>query len=612
MSEAELRDFKARLARGDKEALAQVARSRVYADRAVAGATFGKAGSRCRLVALVGLWTGEEKYLDWARRALMARATQGPGDMNKAHTDHYHWAMYASFLEAYDYLRGAGALSSEQVQYVEDNYFRKSMALTRDHWASKGCTNHPVVEDEAAVTTGACLQDEALLRWGLKRTFHHLAHDVLDDGMWFQDSMALHTMNVGRFKRIVKACLNSGIDLRSVRVPRIPHPPYPAGPRRLHSFGMMAEPMVLLATPDLKIPTTGYCGGSFPYARANLPSWSEMLGWAGETVSPQDLEARIRQQTSTRLPSSGFAALRSGSKNRRNYVLFHYGATQERYGATHPVDLNFVMWADGRFLTVDVPRIDGWGTPLYRSYVMQAWAHNVVVADQKPHGGKGGELVFFGQAPGLSLAHGRACKSYGGIVWERILALTDQYLVCVDRLRSAQRHTYDWMFHFACGPKAVRPSLKPVAEPAAISYPHFGNVQRYAQEEQIVFVGDCDGVRLSVRVLGAEGDTLALAACPAQIKQEPKTPLVERIAKIIIRRPGTNVSFVSVFEPIRGEPLVERIEMRPDEPVRIICRGGRVDALDLSGADAGYLWRSVVNGGETARAHLLVEKGSGT
>ena len=609
MNVAELEDFKERLARGDKPAQAELAGLRKHANQCLARSyderSLTKAGRDCRHAALAGLWTDDKKYLDAAADVLVRRAVLGPGSAGAAHTDHYGHNFY-SYLEAYDYLCAAGALSAEQRRTIEETYFRKSMALTRNHWASRTCSNHGLVEDEAAVLAGACLQDEAIMRFGLQRTFHHLAHDVLDDGSWYQDSPLIHNMNVGRFRRFIRACLNSDIDLRAVRLPPIPHPPYPAGAGRPRAFGMLGEPMVLLSTPDLKIPCSGYYTHTCPFIEARPHDLSEVLSWQGTKESPEELAERIRQQKSTLLPSVGFAALRSGPEKRLNYVLMNYGPS-DGHPAHHKADLNFVIWADGRFLTADFSRIDGWATPLYRSYVEQTWSHNCVVVDQKPHKKNGGELVYFGECPGLSLVHAQAAKSYKGVAHNRVLALTDRYLVCFDRLSSDRAHTYDWMFHFACGPKSVKTPLKALSKPAAISYPHFENVRSYAPEEQTVFVGDCDGVGLAVRVLGAVDDEVAFADCPARIKQEAKTPLVERVGKIVARRSGTDVVFFSVYEPIRGKPLVERIVSPGSGCLRLLCREGRVDTVDLNGGDAGYVWRSAANGTETARACLLPE-----
>ena len=85
---------------------------------------------------------------------------------------------------------------------------------------------------------------------------------------------------------------------------------------------------------------------------------------------------------------------------------------------------------------------------------------------------------------------------------------------------------------------------------------------------------------------------------------------MERVGKIVVRRSGTDVSFVSVFEPIRGQSLVERILELPGQPLRIVCSTGRVDTLDLAGGEAGYAWRSVTNGTETAQACLKPEANS--
>ena len=587
MTVAELQRFKTDLAEGRSGATAPLKSIRAYADREMAGdSSFARPGRRCKYVALVGLWTEERKYLGHAAQMLVEKAKAGPGTAAEAHQDHYHNNFY-SFLEAYDYLLAAGALTQEQRRLIEDGYFRKSMALTREHWASKACDNHGVVEDEAAVLAGACLQDEELLRFGLERAFHHLAHDVLDDGCWYQESMLIHDMNVARFRRIIKACLNSGIDLRRVAVPPIAHSPYPHGERRPRTLGMMAEPLVQLATLDLKIPCSGYYSGLYPYIRAWPSVLSEMLSWPGEPVSPEDVVTRIQTQKSTLLPSLGFTALRSTAGDGNLCAFMQYGPTDHHAGS-----MNFLIWADGRFLTADFSRIDGWATPMYRAYTEQTWAHNCVVVGEQCQSRAGGELVYFGQAEGLSVVHARSTQSYEGVVWDRVLALADRYLVVMDELRSKETRTYDWMFHFAGGPELVTTGLQQLSEPSPIAYPHFGNIRAYAPVHDIAFVGDCDDVRLAVRVLGSKEDAVAFAECPARIKQEPSTALVERVGKIVVRRRGTDVAFLSVFEPIRETQLISRITSSDLRRLTIHCGGGRVDRMDLG---TGYAWASTVD-----------------
>ena len=606
MTAAELQRFKADLVEGRSEATARLKSLRGYADREMAGdRSFARPGRRCKYVALVGLWTSERKYLDHAAQMLMEQAKTGPGTANEAHRDHYHNNFY-SFLEAYDYLLAADALTREQKRLIEEGYFRKSMTRTREHWASKACDNHGVVEDEAAVLAGACLQDEALLRFGLERTFHHLAHDVLDDGCWYQESMLVHDMNVARFRRIIKACLNSGIDLRRVAVPPVAHQPYLEGERRPRTFSMMAEPMVQLATSDLKIPCSGYYTSVYPYIRARPDVLSEMLSWRGKPVLPKDVVTRIQTQKSTLLPSLGFAALRSGAGNERMCAFMHYGPTDHHAGS-----MNFLIWADGRFLTADFSRIDGWATPMYRAYTERTWSHNCVVVDERSHshaGGihatPGGELVYFGQAEGLSVVHARSAELSEGVEWDRVLALTDQYLVVVDHLRSDEPRTYDWMFHFACGPEFVATGLRQLAEPSPIAYPYFDNVKAHAPADDIAFVGNCDGVRLAVRVLGRKEDVVAFAECPARIKQEPSTLLVERVGKVVVRRPGTDVTFFSVFEPIREAQLISRITSPGSERLTLHCSDGRVDRMDLR---SGYVWTSIADGRPAREVRLAGE-----
>ncbi len=610
MTAHELADVKKRLAEGEAAARSKLKSIRHYADRAMADPddAFARPGRKCKFAALTGLWTGETRYLDWSRQVLLARADVGPGTASEAHNDHYHNNFY-SFLEAYDYLLAANALTVAQRTAIERGYFRASMAVTRDHWASKACDNHGVVEDEAAVLAGACLQDAELLRFGLERTFHHLAHDVLDDGVWYQESMLVHDMNVSRFLRIIRACLNSGIDLRTVGVAPIPRPPYPGNTETPHSFGMMAEAMLRLATHDLKIPCSGYYSGLYPYIPARTHTLSEMLTWQrGRLVTPDDVVTEIRALPSTLLPCAGFAALRAANAQGRTYAMFQYGPTDHHLGA-----MNFVLWADNRFLTADFSRIDGWATPLYRAYVEKTWSHNCVVVDGESQNQQeegicathGGRLVGFAQNGNVAAAHARATALYDDVTWDRTLLLTPDYLLCLDELDAESPHTYDWMYHFACPPEAVSTPLRPASEPSEIVYPHFAERRGYEAQAQILFTGDCEGVRVALRVLGEPGDQIVTAECPARIKQEPDSPLVEDVGKVVLRRRMARTRLIAVFEPLRGRALTEGIAVSEAGSIRIACRDGRMDTIQrLPGPNWAYVWVSNARGADPVRVEL--------
>lgn len=109
----------------------------------------------------------------------------------------------------------------------------------------------------------------------------------------------------------------------------------------------------------------------------------------------------------------------------------------------HLDDLNINYHADGYEMTYDQ------GYSLGSTHTQVGWAkqtvsHNVVVVDEKSHGGGtfGGSLLHFAVLPGLALAEGSSTVyAHAGVdVYRRLFALTDDYALDVFRVKGGRQH----------------------------------------------------------------------------------------------------------------------------------------------------------------------------
>ena len=597
----EVRQYKARVAAGDAAALAGLAELRElnepYLDRTWEDPEETRnAGKAALHLARYALVTGDERAREAAVRMFVARAQAEPEDAGVAHKDHYH-SNYYSYLQAYDYLCAMNALTEAQRAAIVDNYLRHSALITQDHWAASTCTNHGVVEDEAQALAGCCLEDQALLDFGLERTFHHLAHDTLADGNWNQGSMLIHDMNLHRYMRIINALRCSGIDLTQVDVEVMPNEDYPDLPEpTTRNFSMMAEPMLAMATRDGKVPCSGYYTSQYTYIRPDLRMLAEMIGWREEQPTVEALQERLATQPSTLLRPSGFAMLRAGDTL---YGLLSYGSHVSV--AHHHDNLSIQLWAFGRFLSGDWSRIDGWGTDQYYGYVEQTWSHNCIVVDEQNQGDHWGELVFFGETEGLRVAHARAAETYEGVVLERVLAVTDDYFVIWDQVTSEAEHRYDWLYHFHRPRADLTTDLQPGgAEP--VSYPFYHDATALAPRERWSMTVVGDGVGQRLWMTDAAQASVSTADIPAAFRQEPDSDFHETVANVVVRKLGKSASFLAVIEPFQEHSSITSVRVAGLGALRVERADGAVEEIDL-GSD-GYSWQRLREGRTEAEAAL--------
>ena len=538
----------------------------------------------CVAIAKYGVIGGNDSYAEVAISMLMDRVAKGTGSAGDCHTDHYRGNFgFYKYLEAYDYLCKSSAFTLDKRLACEE-FFRESIRKASAHWASHSSTNHGFVETTAGILVGVCLKEPGLTGWGLARLMGHLQGGVLCDGSWYQNSMLIHNMVVWMVGLISEPLRNIGIGLEDIVVPAATKTARDISGCEEKSFLLMKEPYIKLATPDRKLPCMGY----YARSRTDLDPVNYIKNLIN-LVKPFDAfinrekiyeQIDLQQSTSSILPDSGFVVLRKGKDETRKWAMLSYGY---HYDVVHHLDnLNLTLWAYGRFITPDFPRIvSDTGGSFYQGYVRQAWSHNCVVVDGKGHSTKRGILDYQGSRNGLEIVNVMADETYEGVSWRRILALSDDYIVCIDKLLSDNKHTYDSFFHFFDAKAQIHVAEEQIKDKSISlsEYPYYSDVSSYDHGEKFSFLMGDEICKMRFIALNADNTKIFIGNIPTKFNNDGK--LIENVANLVLRKQGKKALFINVIETFKTDSVLSNVTFEHNKYLNIKYKNGHYDTIEI-------------------------------
>lgn len=584
-------------------------------------------GSRIFNAALAYAFSGEKRYAEWARDGLLAYAALYPelpmarSRKNRLFTQSplYEATWVVSIAQAYDLV--AEIFTPEQARRVEQDLLRKSAEcfkiddFERDERIRDlhfRCYNFQAWHISAVGLAGLASRDTGLVDWAVNSRYglrHLIAHDINDDGMFWERSQSYHEFVLRALLPFTEAMLRCGVDLYSMSVPaertRDEDAHYMTDTSdRPKSLRMMFEPLFYTIFPDLSYPALGDSNRgplrpnavsligavryrdpkllwllSRPRAEGRSPEWQWL---AYETPSTAQAawplqEGRFANTGDYRngcslFPSTGLAVLREASGDFTSQpdstaVSLSFGPHGGGHG--HSDALNLVLYAQGRQWIPDFGSMP-YETHWKAEWTAQSVSHNTIVADgisQNPTGKRNtqwpsdtaadrvlGLLDRFDAPNKAAGAHYE--RAYDGIRLSRAVNLAGSAAVDVFDAASGTEHQYDYVLHID---GALSSSSAPL-EPASGKLGEICGYQLVEQKRrghaagpfQITFAAD--GKQLRIWSPGNEPTEIIVGEGLTN-SPEQKMPM------LILRRKAAATRFVSVFEPVKAGAEVRSVRL---------------------------------------------------
>ncbi len=197
---------------------------------------WGVAGNLFK-VALAHGFTSERRYADWVRDGLVAYAAAYPGwpltNLRcKAFTQSplYEAMWLCDLVRAYDLCADSGAFTAAQRQQVETDLLRAAVVCFKvDDFAKDPrikdlhyrCYNFQAWHLAAMGLVALAVRDTALLDYTVNSPYglkHLIAHDIRDDGLFWERSPGYHQFVITALTPYLEACRRCGLDLWSLQV----------------------------------------------------------------------------------------------------------------------------------------------------------------------------------------------------------------------------------------------------------------------------------------------------------------------------------------------------------------------------------------------------------
>lgn len=480
---------------------------KVYTDERTVTAYRYVLNYECENASLALAWayayTGDDKYALPVRRYLLKLADMYPtltvyrdrwgrsgilaplgGRRYAQILDEAYGAVH--YAKAYDMTRNSPVWSDELRERVEDRFFRQTIETLLKH--NMDVSNHQTWYNAGLISIASVLADAKLVQRVLTMrggVLDQLQRSVLDDGLWYEGTMAYHNYALSPMIEIADAARRMGIDLYT-------HP-------RLKLF--ILGPINAM-----------YPDGSFPVTNDSDPANLRMFTWAyewawktyrepvfaqaaamGDTKKLAEMlgtDAKVEwppAPTSRVLEASGFAMLRQGEGPAASCAVIDFGPHGGGHG--HFDKLELLLFANGREWFLDPGRID-YSHKEYQTWVKHTAAHNTVVlggASQMPHTGK---MLFFqpevskcGAVTDRGVAFGaESTGGYTGSTLRRRIYVNSRFVVDVFDVTAAAHTQIDWLMH-ASAERVESPAGATLKDIASLGdrdgYPHLTSVKQW-------------------------------------------------------------------------------------------------------------------------------------
>lgn len=595
-------------------------------------------------VGLAYAFSGNSHYADWVRNGLLAYAAIYPSlPEHRGYRLTYDslrestWAV--DMARAYDLVASSGEFTDEQRRQVENNLLRPAAKcfMITDYQHDRRlkdmhfrCYNFEAWHVAAVGLAGLATKDRDLVNWAVNSPYglrHLIAHDINDDGLWWERSEGYHQYVLDGFVALTEPLLHCGVDVYRMEVPAdlttYGGERYVTDTsRRAKSVRMMFESLFYLTFPDLSYPAVGdSMAGPLDADALTLVGYERyrapMLAWLIERDMPgaaqegpdrpwqwlvYDLpkgppssfpihDGRFANAGQYRngcslFPSTGIVILREAaddytSRPQSTAVSLSYGPHGGGHG--HAASLNMVLYSEGRQWIPSFGHMP-YETPWKGEWTSQTVSHNTLVVDgisQKPTGrgnpswptDNASDRVFGALerfSPANRFVSAYTDTAYAGIHLRRALRIEGHSVIDDFSVRGEKgsKHQYDYVLHIDGRLEANSAPLEHCSgKLGKICGYQFIERQRCGSSDgpfDLTFEGQ--GNRLRVWVPEQAGTEIVVGQGLTNLPNREMTVLV-------LRRHTSETRYLTVVEPVSHDGGIRSVRLEKFEIVMDSAHG---------------------------------------
>ena len=548
---------------------------------------------------LLYLCTENPEYAKLTKDILMQYATYYPdypvhGDIpyngpGKANAQTLDEAIFIRMLSsAYDLI--ADTLTAEEQDFIKQRLIRCGAEFLRQHRHNQ-LHNHEVIINAAIGVAGLILGDESLIDFAVYKPYgllYQLEHGMLEDGIWFECSLAYHYYALQNFYGYEKFAVNT-------KHSHISHP----------NYSKMVHAALNFLKPDNTFPLINdsmhshtslnhYSLYEFSYKMFGTPQllWAlnevyktqprdsvEAFFYGVDTLSPAPALALQDYHTPT---GSGVTIMRG--KNGQYLLARHspFGGEHDHYDR-----LGVSFYYNNVPVAADFGTT-GYGAKYHYAYFKNTATHNTVVIDGKNHAPSAAKVLEYRKTDDetfLDMAvwweetypmpdSFTICQwseeAYKGVSMRRRILKTDDFWLDLFQVDGAGGKTIDWVMHFS-GQQTQAAANQP-AQPLFDFEPwvYLKDVRQVQPDAPVVCSGyRCESVSTAVYTL-MNGQTVFYA-------QGVNNPTNETAEFLVQRSHSDHALFANVIcSSLHNEALVKNVYLYEQENEIIItleCNG---------------------------------------
>ena len=413
-----------------------------------------------RDLALMAWIAGDETYVAPAREILLAYAktytsfavhdkegrTSGkmiaPGRATAQAINEAKWVIPLAW--AYDLLYDR--FHDDERGRIEQGIFHPAARLIMSN--DEGRHNHQSWYNAGVGVIGFLLGEQTYIDYALHKAgsgFHaQMQASLTPDGFWYEGSGHYHFFALESLVYLAEAAAYSGVSLYGDRLRSMFHVPLRLADPKMRLPRVNDGRQVVLTDPDrLAVYEIGY-------RRYGDPEFAKLLALGRRTSLWFLLFGEKVDAPASRAPRNGeclpcgLVTLRKGEGERESYAAFNL--MPHAGGHSHPDKLSLVYYAQGRTQSPDSGSIR-YRDPLHLKWFKHTIAHNTVTVDLRPQSpAPTAKLLGSAHTPQVDMARAQTADAYPGIVADRSLIMTENYILDIFRLESDEFHWWDWAY----------------------------------------------------------------------------------------------------------------------------------------------------------------------